>query len=194
MSYVDNELEAGEEIIFKINRGRKFNHYYKTISQACITFPLIAYFIWKYFSTLFVDFPQPTSVDPILVQMLVPICLSGFIYGPALALVAVAILDLTHFFADELALTNRRIIGRGQSRMYWSFPKVDLLLSEVMDIKYKVTLLEIHVDGERPIIISRLDQNKEFVEKFYELKTRKGYGIAPSRDNIPQGDDVTVHV
>ena len=70
MSFVDNELEAGEEIIFKINRGRKFNHYYKTISQACITFPLIAYFIWKYFSTLFVDFPQPTSVDPILVQML----------------------------------------------------------------------------------------------------------------------------
>lgn len=49
MSFVDNELEAGEEIVFKINRERKFNHYYKTISQACITFPLIAYFIWKYF-------------------------------------------------------------------------------------------------------------------------------------------------
>jgi hypothetical protein len=157
MSYVNNELEAGEEIIFKINRGRKFNHYYKTISQACITFPFVAYIIWKYFSTLFIDFPQPTSVDPILLQILVPICLSGFIYGPALALVVVAILDLIHFFTDELALTNRRIIGRGQSRMYWSFPTVNLQLSEAMDIKYKVTLLEIHVDEERPIIISRLD-------------------------------------
>lgn len=42
-----------------------------------------------------------------------------------------------------------------------------------MDIKYKATFLEIHVDGERPIIISRLDQNKEFVDKFYELKPGK---------------------
>ncbi len=106
-------------------------------------------------------------------QMLFPICLSGCIYGPAFALITVAILDLIHFFTDELALTNRRIIGRGQSRMYWSFRKVDLKLSEVMDIKNKVALLEFHIDGERPIIISRLDQNKEFVEKFYELKARK---------------------
>ena len=91
----------------------------------------------------------------------------------AIALVVAAILDLIHFFTDELALTNRRIIGRGQSRMYWSFPKVDLKLSEVMDIKYKAALLEIYVDGERPIIISRLDQNKGFVEKFYKLKPGK---------------------
>lgn len=170
MSFVDNELEAGEEIIFKINRGRKFQHYYKVISQAGITFPLIAFFAWRYLSALFIDFPQPTSVDPILVQTLVPICLSGLIYGPAAALVIAGVLDLIHFFRDDLALTNRRIIGRVQSRVSWSFRTVDLKLSEVTDVKNKVGFLEIYIDGERPIIISRLDQSKEFVEKFHARK------------------------
>ncbi len=170
MSFVDNKLEAGEEILFKINRGRKFRHYYKMISQNVITFPVIAFFAWRYLSNLFTDFPQPTSTDPMAIQILIPVCLLSCIYVPAIALIVVGVLDLLHFFMDELALTNRRIIGRGQSRMIWPFRVFDIEVSEVLDIKNKNTYLEIRVDGERPIIISKLFQNKEFIEKFDELK------------------------
>lgn len=170
MGIVDKELEAGEAVIFKIDRGRTIKHYYQVIAQAVFVFPSLAFFCWRYFSALLVDFPQPTTVDPMLVQLLVPSALLGCMYGPALILVLVSIMDLVHFFTDELALTNRRIIGRGQSRMYWSFRKVDLKLSNIVEIKDKITKLEIHIEGEPPVVISRLHRNKEFVEKFCQLK------------------------
>jgi hypothetical protein len=173
MSYVDNELQAGEEILFKVNRGRKFIHHYKVVSQNVIGLPLLAFFAWRYLSALFIDFPQPTSVDPIAIQILVPVCLSSCIYVPALALIIVGILDLIHFFTDELALTNRRIIGRGQSRLIWPFRTFNLKLSDIVDVKNKGTFLEIDLHRERPVIISKLDKNKEFVDKFLEIKGKR---------------------
>ncbi|MBL8079071.1 MAG: hypothetical protein JNM55_13990 [Anaerolineales bacterium] len=170
MGVIKNEFEYGETIVFKINRGRKFVDIYKAISRDVFLLPLMGYFYINYFSTMLADFPRPTSVDPALVQLLVPACISSCIFVPALMLIAVGILDLIHLFKDELILTNKRIIGYGQSSFAWSFRSIDIRLEDVRDIKIKQLSLEIHTNDERPILMTRLEQKLEFIEKFRQLK------------------------
>jgi hypothetical protein len=170
MGFIENQLELGESVVFKIGRGRKFKDYDGTVFRAFVLFPYFGYLIWKFFSDLFSDFPMPIASDPPMAQFLVPACLSSCMYGPGLMFISLGILDVIHLFTDEIALTNKRIIGRAQSQYIWSFRPIDVRLEDVRDINIKNLSLEIHTNDDRPIRISRLDQQQEFIEKFRQIK------------------------
>jgi hypothetical protein len=176
MGLVENELEFGETVVFTIGRGRSFKDFRQTISVAVIAYPYFAYLLWKFFSNLFSEFPLPDPEAPPMVNFLALACMSGSMYGLGLMLVTIGILDVIHLFTDEVHLTNKRIVGRAQSQYIWSFRPINIRLEDVQDIKIKKPSLEIHTNEERPILISRVDQQQEFIEKFRQVKDKRWDG------------------
>jgi hypothetical protein len=173
MGFVENELELGETVVFTTGRGRSFKDFHKTFSVSIIAFPYFAYLLGKFFSNLLSDFPLPASDAPPMVNFLAVTCMSSCIYGPGLMFITIGILDVIHLFTDEVKLTNKRIIGRAQSQYIWSFRPIDVRLEDVQDIKIKNVSLEIQTNDDRPILISRVDQQQEFIEKFRQIKDKR---------------------
>lgn len=165
MGYVESRLQPGEHIIFKINRGRKWYHYLLWILPYIILVPIIV-FLLGYFLM-----PMLRSLLPDNVTMLIGV---GF-----LVLIGLAILnDIVHYFVDELALTDRRIVGRSQnSASGWLFQKINAPLSEIASINtfnMPARLVFQFRDGRHLLIVKNLRDNKQFAEKLMEAKKSAG--------------------
>src|SRR5512136_733576 len=118
MSHIDSQLQPGEQVLMRLNRGRKWYHFLLLVITYFILIPLL-FWMLLYFTALVLG-----SLLPEATALSVCLGLIGF-------LALVMLMDFIHFVVDEVVLTDRRIFGRAQGGVVFSFHKIDLPLTEV---------------------------------------------------------------
>ena len=174
MSYIESQLQPGEQVMFRINRGKNWYHYLLTFIMNCIIMPITVSVMLYFISLLAAAFlPRVTASGSTTLDAMIPLGILLFFLGLALFIMLAVLLDLIHFFTDELALTNRRIVGRAQGQAVWSFQKVNLPLSAVDSViaggSFLQPILEIERKDDKPdLLIVNIGQRKEFAKKCME--------------------------
>jgi hypothetical protein len=167
MGYIQSQLQPGEQVLFRISRRIKWYHYLLLVLPYCIVVPLFTWVMGYIFLPIFAAFLPETAL--IIVG-------SG-----TLILIALALLDdVMHFLVDELALTDRRIVGKVQGAFSaWVFQKISVPLSEIKSVSvvggFASPRLEIQRKNGMPsVIVKNLASRKEFAAKLTELINRPG--------------------
>ena len=151
MSYIKSRLQPGERVIFRIRRGRKWHHYLSMFILYFIALPLILWAMMIFVAPIIRALPQPAGM---LLE-------SGF-----LLLISIAVLlDFIHFFVDELALTNTRIIGRAMGATNWVFRKIDLPLSGIISAAVTGSTLKIRRKDGKNFNFNNLSESEQFATK-----------------------------
>jgi hypothetical protein len=164
MSYITSQLQPGEQVLFRINRGRKWYHYLLLVIEYCILIPFL-FWMLLYF------------LVPILGAFLPQAAALLSVGGLLLLLSLTLLLDFIHFLVDDIALTDRRIVGRAQGAMTWVFKKIDVPFSAIGSAKatggFASPSLEIRrKDGKPDLFVRNLSAGKQFAAKLTELINR----------------------
>jgi hypothetical protein len=163
MSYVESQLQPGEQVLFRINRGRKWYHYLFLVLPYLILLPILI---------LVVGFFLLPALAASLPETVLIVIGSGL-----LLLIGLGILtDVAHFLVDELVLTDKRIVGRAQGAFSaWVFQKINVPLSEIESATSSSSSLVIQRKNGKPdLIVRSLDSRKQFAAKLMELINRIG--------------------
>ena len=157
MSYITAQLQPGEEVLFRIKRGRKWYDYLGVVIVYFILIPfvfgVILYFLVPILGAIL---PQTTAL----------LSVGGLMLLLSLAL----LLDLIHFLVDEIALTDRRIVGRAQGKTTLVFQKIDMPLSAIGSAKASGAILEIRRnDGKPDLVVRNIKDDEQFATKLTEL-------------------------
>ena len=147
MSESDAELQAGERLLYRIDRGRKWQHYLLLVLPYLLLLPVL---LWMVANVLL----------PILASLL-PSAAGMLVAGSFLLLIlAGMVVDMLHFERDFLAITDRRVFGRTQGPYSaWASQTVDLPLTEIESVRmvngFLSPTLEIHRKGRKPPVLVR---------------------------------------
>ncbi len=167
MSYIESQLQPGEQVLFRISRRRKWYHYLLVVPAYCVLLTVLIWLVGNFFLPILAAFLSETAL--ILIG-------SGL-----LLLIGLGILPgVIHFLVDELALTDRRIVGKVQGAFSgWVFQKISVPLSEVESVRamggFTSPGLEIRRKNGMPsVIVKNLGSRKEFAAKLTELLNRPG--------------------
>jgi hypothetical protein len=165
MSYIESQLQPGEQVLFRINRGRKWYHYLLLVLPFCVLLPILVWVIGKFFLPILAAFLPQNALLLIGSGMLV--------------LIGAGILtDVVHFLVDELALTDRRIVGKVQGAFSaWVFQKINVPLSEIESARAmggfaSASLVIQRKNGKPNLIVKNLGLRKQFAAKLTELINR----------------------
>ena len=166
MSSITSQLQPGEQVILRINRGRKWYHFLGLFIEYFILVPIIFWIL------LYLLVPMLGALLPQEIAFLPVAGLLGLIS-------LVLLLDFIHFLVDDLVLTDRRILGRAQGATVLSFKKIELPLTAVASARasggFVSPGLEIlRSDGKPALFFRNLSGSKKFVEKLTELIAPKG--------------------
>ncbi len=167
MSYIESQLQPGEQVLFRINRGRKWYHYLFLVLPYLILVPILILVVGRFLLPgLAASLPETVLI---------------VIWGGMLLLIGLGILtDVVHFLVDELALTDKRIVGKVQGAFSaWVFQKINVPLPEIESVEAmggfaSASLVIQRKDGKPDLIVRNLDSRKQFAAKFMELINRPG--------------------
>lgn len=165
MSYIESQLQPGEQILFRINRGRKWYHYLLLVLPYFILVPILILVVGKLFLPILAAFLPETALI--------------LTWSGLLLLIGLGILtDVVHFLVDELALTDRRIVGKVQGAFSaWVFQKINVPLSEIESIRAmggfaSASLVIRRKDGKPDLIVRNLGSCEQFAAKLTESINR----------------------
>ena len=162
MNYIRSQLQPGEQILFQINRGRKWFHYLLLFFTYCVLLPVMIWVLNNF------AYPIFASILPQNVVMLIWL-------GLFLLIGAAMLVDILHFLVDGLALTDRRIIGRVQGSFSgWVFRKINVPVSEIESVRvaggFASPSLVIRLrNGKSKLIVRNLGPRQQFAAKLTEL-------------------------
>jgi hypothetical protein len=164
MSYIESQLQPGEQVLFRINRGRKWYHYILLVIEYFILAPFL------FWITLYFLVP---ILGRFLPQAAALLSVGGLLFLLSLGL----LLDFMHFLLDDIALTDRRIVGRAQGTTTLAFQKIDVPLSVIASATatggFVSPMLEIRrKDGKPALFMRNLGAGKQFAAKLTELINR----------------------
>lgn len=119
MSYVDSHLQAGEQILYRINRGRAWYDYLWAFVSFLLLTPLVLsiYIFGMTLTVRVIAASLPASPEGELITALVALALLAFM--PVLAVISQGV-EFVAFWLTDVALTDRRILGRalGRNRLW----------------------------------------------------------------------------
>jgi hypothetical protein len=131
MSYVTSQLQPGEQVLHRITKGRQWYHYVLAILMMCICAPSIGG-LWIRFNP-FATFPAPGPNDPAWTMLIWATIFYGCMFGFPLLLLYAGLMDFLNIFLVEVALTNKRLLGRVSGA--FSLPRrVDIPLEDIESI------------------------------------------------------------
>jgi hypothetical protein len=167
MSYIESQLQPGEQVLFRINRGRKWYHYLFLVLPYLILVPILILVVGFFLlPALAVSLPETVLI---------------VIWSGLLLLIGLGILtDVVHFLVDELALTDKRIVGKVQGAFSaWVFQKINVPLPEIESVEAmggfaSASLVIQRKDGKPDLIVRNLDSRKQFAAKLMEFINRPG--------------------
>ncbi len=122
MSYISSHLQPGEQVLIRTNRGRKWYHFLWMVFGYFIFLPIMAWIMLYFLVQIFGEFLSQTAALIFTGVFLIVLALGGLV-------------DIIHFLVDDIALTDRRILGLAQGATTWSFKKYDIPLSVIESIR-----------------------------------------------------------
>jgi hypothetical protein len=166
MSSINSQLQPGEQVLVRINRGRKWYHFLGLIIEFFILVPITFWLL------LYLLMPMLGPLVSEEIALLMVLGLFGLI-GLLL------LLDFIHFWVDDVALTDRRILGTAQGSAVFSFKKIEIPLVAVASARASGGFISpgleiLRKDGKPALFLRNLDGNKKFVDKLAELIAPKG--------------------
>ena len=163
MSVIESQLQPGEQVLMRVNQGRKWHHFLLLFIEYCVLIPFLFWMLFVFLVPIMRSFfPEAITILAILGLML---------------LLGISLLfNFIHFLTDDVAITNLRILGRAQGATVFVFRKIDLPLSAIRSaqlgnlITPGVTIQR--KDGKPDLLLRNLSPGKQFAAKLTELIQR----------------------
>ncbi len=133
MPYVDSHLQAGEQVLYRVNRGRAWYDYLLAFAMLFVLAPLVlgVYFFAMIIVTRSIATSLPTGPEGALIAALVGLVILVFV--PLFAAIS-AIVEFVAFWLTDMALTDRRILGRALGRNRIWLRTVDIPVQDIAKV------------------------------------------------------------
>ena len=168
MSYTTSQLQPGEQVLHLVTKGRQWYHYLFAVLMLFLCAPLIG-ILWISFNP-FATFPMPGPSDPAWTWLIWYTIQYGCTFGFPLLLIYAGIMDLLNIFLVEVALTNKRLLGRVSGP--FSIPRsVDIPLEDIESIIVirRSTLQIKRKSAARPMNLAGLANPQGLVDQYHVL-------------------------
>ena len=168
MSYVDSQLQPGEQVLHLLTKGRQWYHYLLAVVLLFLCAPLIGG-LWISFNP-FATFPMPGSSDPAWTWLIWYSVAYGCTFGFPVLLLYAGLMDLLNIFLVQVALTNKRLLGR-VSGLFLLPRAIDIPLEDVESIiVLRRSGLQIkRSSATRLLNLVGLAKPQELVDKYHVL-------------------------
>lgn len=160
MSFIESQLQTGEQILMRANQGRQWYHFLLLFIEYCMLMPFLFWLL-----VIFLV-PAMSAFIPEAVTMLA-------ILGFMLLLTIPLLLNLVHFVVDDVAITNQRIVGRLMGATVFNFRKINLPLSAIRSASsggiFAPGVTIQRKDGQPDMLLRNLSPGRLFAAKLGEL-------------------------
>ena len=173
MSYLTSQLKPGEEILYLVNRGRRWFHYASLI--VAIVFIVAIMSVWNFlFTPTLSSIPVPGPNDPTWEWATWFAFVYGGTYGFPSIVFFITLRGVRHFFVVEVALTNKRLLGRTPIGRFAWLRRVDIPLEDIESITMvRKNALQIkRKSAVRPLNLGKLADAQGLVDQYHVLVGR----------------------
>jgi hypothetical protein len=160
MAYVESQLARGERIIERLNHGRTAPQRTIAAAEVIIGGGFLASLAIRLTAWARPEFK--TQVGPHELTGALDMLLAACLLSPAILIALASLATLVHVFWDDLALTDRRLVGRWQGRGPWDFRRVDLPLQQISGVESAFLALKIQPAQGKAFTLTNFPAAREF--------------------------------